>query len=95
MPVLFSVSYHGSQLVEAESENVTDPLEALKAAKQKAHLPAMSSRTTQRITTSRVVINDAHGRNTREFELQWWPAVYNGSNYGKLTLRFYVAKVLV
>lgn len=79
--------------MSVKPDQVADPLAALKAAKEKAHKPYSTRHSVH--STSRVVIAEKQGRSTREFEVQWWPAMYNGSNYGKLTLRFYVSKILI
>lgn len=42
-----------------------------------------------------MVVGHGEGRATREFEVIWWPDLFSDSTHGKLTLRFYVSKVLL
>ena len=64
---------------------------ALEVAKAKAHGQATSRSPTLQI---QIVIGCGKGRATREFEIIWWPQKFSTSNHGKLTLRFYVSKVV-
>ena len=42
-----------------------------------------------------LVIGKGEGRATREFEIIWWPNIYNDQQRGKVALHFYyVAKVM-
>ena len=62
--------------------------EALAYAKARAR--KHDSRPTSR---SYMEIGPGEGRCTREVELIWWPALYSRcSEYGKLTVRFFVRK---
>lgn len=64
---------------------------ALEVAKAKAHGRATNRSPTLQI---QIVIGRGEGRATREFEIIWWPEMFSTSNHGKLTLRFYVSKVV-
>lgn len=65
---------------------------ALEAAKAKAHSPTANQTPTQHI---QIVVGYGEGRATRKFELIWWPEMFSSSKHGKLTLRFYVSKVII
>jgi len=64
---------------------------ALEVAKAKAHGQATNRSPTLQI---QIVIGRGEGRATREFEIIWWPEMFSTGNHGKLTLRFYVSKVV-
>lgn len=66
--------------------------DALEAAKAKAHSHTANQTPTQHI---QIVVGHGEGRATREFELIWWPEMFSSSKHGKLTLRFYVSKVIL
>lgn len=62
--------------------------EALELAKRRAR-----HHTTAKPTSRSVIeIGIGEGRCTREVELIWWPDLYSFSQYGKLTVRFFVRK---
>lgn len=62
--------------------------EALELAKQRAR-----NRTAAKPTSRSVIeIGIGEGRCSREVELIWWPGLYSSSQYGKLTVRFFVRK---
>ena len=62
--------------------------EALELAKQRAR-----NRTAAKPTSRSVFeIGIGEGRCSREVELIWWPGLYSSSQYGKLTVRFFVRK---
>ena len=82
-------SYLGEKEV-SECPN-EDGRTALEAAKAKAHGRAANRSPTLQI---KIVIGRGEGRATREFEIIWWPEMFSTSNHGKLTLRFYVSKVV-
>ena len=65
-----------------------DPRAAIEAAKRMA-----SDITTVRVTARSSIVIGGEGRATRELELQWWPNLFQ-SQYGKLTIRFFVEKVI-
>lgn len=66
--------------------------EALEAAKTRARGAVTSSQSpTMQL---QVIVGRGEGRATREFEIIWWPELFSNSDHGKLTLRFYVSKVL-
>lgn len=62
--------------------------EALALAKQRARR-TVSARPTSR---SFIEIGIGEGRRTREVELIWWPGLYSHSQYGKLTIRYFLRK---
>ena len=62
--------------------------EALELVKQRArHCTAAKP-----MSRSIIEIGIGEGRCTREVELIWWPGLYSFSQYGKLTVRFFVRK---
>lgn len=66
--------------------------DTLEAAKAKAHSHTANQTPMQHI---QIVVGHGEGRATREFELIWWPEMFSSSKHGKLTLRFYVSKVIL
>ena len=63
--------------------------EVLELAKRRAR-----HHTTAKPTSRSVIeIGIGEGRCTREVELIWWPGLYSFSQYGKLTVRFFVRKM--
>ncbi|XP_031553517.1 uncharacterized protein LOC116290588 [Actinia tenebrosa] len=81
---------NAGELVTNDPYDLDDPREALRAAKRRAG--EMKSKKAQPNVRSSLTICQGEGRATREFELQWWPAIYKTA-FGKLTLRFFVNKV--
>jgi len=83
--------YAGDKEV-AESSIPLTGREALEAAKARARGAVTSSQSpTMQL---KVIVGRGEGRATREFEIIWWPELFSNSGHGKLTLRFYVSKVL-
>ena len=64
--------------------------EALALAKQRARKAV--ARPTSR---SLIEIGIGEGRRTREVEFIWWPSLYSHSQYGKLTIRFFIRKTSI
>lgn len=94
VPLEMTAAFAGTQRVPLDEDmcSIQDPLAALEAAKRRAHQPKVDRRHITVTSRSSLVIGEGSGRNTREFELQWWPDLYS-TNFGKLTLRFFVGKV--
>ena len=72
-----------------EVADITDMVaeEALELAKQRAR-----NRTAAKPTSRSVIeIGIGEKRCSREVELIWWPGLYSSSQYGKLTVRFFVS----
>ena len=69
---------------------VADPIEALLAAKRKAHGQASRERITCRST---LVVGYGNGRATRELDIIWWPNLYNTGLLGKLSIRLHISRV--
>lgn len=67
-----------------------DPIEALAAAKSRAHGKAPKDRITCK---SNFVVGYGEGRATRELDLIWWPNLYNTDAFGKMCIRLYVSRV--
>ena len=84
-------SYLGDQELTGSTQEQTGR-DALEAAKAKAHSHTANQTPTQHV---QIVVGYGKGRATREFELIWWPEMFSSSKHGKLTLRFYVSKVIL
>lgn len=84
-------SYLGDkEVTDCTQEQLGTGRDALEAAKEKAH-----GRTAQSPTLwIQIVVGCGEGRATHEFELIWWPEMFSATKHGKLTLRFYVSKVI-
>jgi len=89
------VTLHLKKTYLGEKEVYECPMDdgrtALEVAKAKAHGRATSQSPTLQI---QIVIGHGKGRATREFNIIWWPDMFLTSNHGKLTLSFYVFKVV-
>ena len=86
------LQFRGQALFRNHEEvaDITDMVaeEALELAKQRAR-----NRTAVKPTSRSVIeIGIGEGRCSREVELIWWPGLYSSSQYGKLTVRFFVRK---
>ena len=84
-------SYLGDKEITASTQEQTGR-DALEVAKARAHSHTANQTPTQHI---QIVVGYGEGRTTREFELIWWPEMFSSSKHGKLTLRFYVSKVII
>lgn len=62
--------------------------EALELAKQRARNRSAA----KPMSRSIIEIGIGEGRCSREVELIWWPGLDSSSQYGKLTVRFFVRK---
>ena len=83
------VSWNGDKQV---SDNLSemDPMEALAAAKRRAHGKAPKDRITCK---SNFVVGYGEGRATRELDLIWWPNLYDTDAFGKMCIRLYISRV--
>lgn len=90
-PLKLDKTYLGDKEV-AEKSMPLDGREALEAAKQRARSGMTIKSPTLQL---QIVVGRGQGRATREFEIIWWPGLFTSSTHGKLTLRFYVSKVLL
>ena len=91
VPLKLKRTYAGDKEVGERSSTLTGR-QALEAAKARARGPVTGSQSpTMQL---QVIVERGEGRATREFEIIWWPELFSNSNHGKLTLRFYVSKVL-
>ena len=77
-----------SQRTEEYEE--ADPMQALLAARSKAHGNAPKTRIT---CISNLVVGYGEGRATREVDLIWWPNLYSAAHLGKMCIRLYVSRV--
>ncbi|PFX14659.1 hypothetical protein AWC38_SpisGene21173 [Stylophora pistillata] len=91
VPLQLKKSYRGDTEVNASNE-LLNAHQALQAAKERARGKKSSTIPTQHIE---IVVGNGEGRATREFEVIWWPDLFSGTRHGKLTLRFYVSKVIL
>lgn len=92
VPIKMEAAYTESgQLFAHASLETRDPVADLQAARKRARNPRGAGISMPKILST-VVIGLGEGRRTREFEIQWWPDLYQYS-FGKLVFRFYVSKV--
>ena len=90
-PLKLNKTYLGDKEV-AENSMPLNGREGLEAAKERPRSGmAIKSPTLQ----LQIVVGRGQGRATREFEIIWWPGLFTSSTHRKLTLRFYVSKVLL
>jgi len=85
MTLLLKKSYLGEKEVSECPKD--DAKTALEVAKEKQQIDS----TTLQI---QIVIGGGEVKATREFEIIRWPEMFSTSNHGKVTLRFYVSKVV-
>ena len=76
----------------AERNMPLNGLQALDAAKEQAKNGMTIKSPTLQL---QIVVGRGQGRATREFEIIWWPGLFTSSIHEKLTLRFYISKVLL
>lgn len=91
VPLTFKKTYLGNKEI-AESVVPQNAREALEAAKERARRKTANDSPTMKLE---IVVGHGDGRATREFEVIWWPELFSNATHGKLTLRFYVSKVLL
>ena len=89
-PLKLKRSYLGDNEVSTRNEP-RNARQALQEAKEKARSKTIKTPSIQ----IEIVVGHGEGRATREFEVIWWPDLFSGTGYGRLTLRFYVSKVLL
>jgi hypothetical protein len=89
-PLKLKRSYLGDKEVSTRNE-LQNARQALQKAKERARSKTIKTPSIQ----IEIVVGHGEGRATREFEAIWWPDLFSGTGYGKLTLRFYVSKVLL
>ena len=77
-----------TEVTNTATTTYSDPRKALEVAKKWAG--NMSQQ--KIIARTWLEISEGEGRATREFELQWWPDLFKGHTYGKLTFRFLLKK---
>lgn len=73
------------------SEDDEIELDDIKTAEDAIHAAVKRARTTRRRVSCRSQLNVSSP--SREFEVIWWPDMYETSGYGKMSLRYYVGKV--
>ena len=84
-------SWNGHVLVaEHEKQGDADPVQALLAAKRKAHGAIPRARIT---CISNIIVGYGEGRATREIDVIWWPNLYHTSLVGKMSIRLFVSRV--
>ena len=66
--------------------------EALEATKERARNGMTNKSPTLQL---QIVVGRGQGGATREFEIIWWPGLFKSNIHEKLTLRFYISKVLL
>lgn len=91
VPLTIKKSYLGDKEIAPRNEP-QDAHQALEQAKEKARNKIINNTSTMQIE---MVFGLGKGRASREFEVIWWPDLFSSASHGKLTLRFYVSKVLL
>lgn len=87
-----SALYSGQE--EIASKERTDPMEELRAAKNRSFWRTTEGRPDKRANyKGSLEVGQGDARITREIELIWWPGLFSATNHGKLTVRFFVRKV--
>lgn len=89
-PLALNKSFNGGREV-ADTRLALSGVSAIALAKAKAR--GASDTNQQPTCCASLVVGKGEGRATREFEVIWWPDMYQDQRRGKLTLRFYVGKV--
>ena len=83
--------WNGHVLVtEHEKQGDTDRIQALLAAKRKAHGSIPIARI---MCMSNLIIGYREGLVTREIDVIWWPNLYHTSLMGKMSIRLFVSHV--
>ena len=90
VPLKLKKTYQGEKEV-AERSEAQNARETLQAAKERARGRTVNVSPSMKI---QMVVGPGEGRATREFEIIWWPELFSNPNHGKLTLRFYISKVV-
>ena len=81
--------HQDNEVPDISDMDVEDAIDyAVQRARGKVDNPKPTSR-------SLIEIGEGEGRCTREVEFIWWPTIYNFSQYGKLTTRFFVKKTVL
>ncbi|KAL9961669.1 hypothetical protein ACROYT_G030661 [Oculina patagonica] len=89
VPLTIKKSYLGDKEIAPRNEP-QNARQALELAKEKAR-----NRTETATMQIEMVVGLGKGRASREFEVIWWPDLFSSASHGKLTLTFYVSKVLL
>lgn len=91
IPLLENKAFDGDEEIED-----LPPLTGREAiALAKARVRGDQSQVVRRSPTCRssLIVGPGEGRATREFEVLWWPDLYSSTYHGKITFRYYVAKL--
>ena len=81
----------GNRVINDDDENELDDI---KTAEDAIDAAIKRARTTRKRTSCRSLLHvSCESRPSREFEVIWWPDMYESSDYGKMPLRYYVGKV--
>lgn len=85
-------SYSGDEVIPVRPR--LSGMEAIEAAKAQVH-PGSSHSNIPSITSMevKIIVGEGEGRLTREFEMIWWPNMFNTSGHGKLIFLYFIAKV--
>lgn len=89
-PLALNKCFNGEREV-ADTGSVLSGVSAIALAKAKAR--GTSDASQQPTCRATLVVGVGEGRATREFEVIWWPDMYEDKRRGKLILRFYIGKV--
>ena len=91
IPLAMTKAFNGQQEVEDNTLTTLGGASAIALAKAQARGRATRQQPTCRAS---LIIGEGEGRASREFELIWWPDLFSQQERGKLTLRYYVGKVM-
>ena len=84
-------AFNGQQEIEDNTLTTLGGASAIALAKAQARGTTKCQQPTCRAS---LIIGEGEGRVSREFELIWWPDLFSQQERGKLTLRYYVGKVM-
>ena len=81
----------GNRAINDDDENELDDI---KTAEDAIHVAIKRARMTRKRISCRSLLHvSRESRPSREFEVVWWPDMYESSGYGKMSLRYYFGKV--
>ena len=92
IPLAICKAFHGQQEEDDNQQTSLGGISAIVLAKARARGHVIRQFPTYRAS---LIIGEGDGRAWREFELIWWPDLFHHQERGKLTLHYYVGKVII
>ena len=84
-----------SDTEEVEGIQTENPREELRAANSRTYRTTGGAPEKRADYKECIEVGKGEERNTREIELIWWPELFPSTNYGKLSLGFFIKKVSI